>query len=138
MNYKYCSGNQFIDLKKRLDLLKKNILAKFQNIEEFKRLEDDDYLNLGFRFKNQESIGGSFGIKYKDIPEQAVFDVGILKSYDTGNRRYYKRSLIETNVTIDFIENNYFSIVNKAISLYETWKKEDLTEYVKISRGKHG
>ncbi|MBS1745563.1 MAG: hypothetical protein JST21_05290 [Bacteroidetes bacterium] len=137
MSYKYCTEAEFLNLKKRLNLLKRNILAKFQSMQELKREEDNDYLNLIFKIKDPKPFVGTFSIIYKDVPEQTLFHIGVLKYYDLNDKRHFKGSSIGNDTGLDFIEKNYEAIVDKAMSLYESWEKEDLTEYLEISERKH-
>lgn len=132
-NYKYCLDENFTNLKERLNLLKNKIVSNSENLEEFTRLEDKDYLNLGFTIKDQKPFHGSFYILYKDVPEQALFDIGVFKSYDIDKKRYFKRTLLEISISLNKIETNYLLLVQKGLAKYISWKKEDLLAHIEIA-----
>jgi hypothetical protein len=130
--YKSLSPEQYSRLKNELD----GIAERFNELivkHGFNRVIDSkgiDALILSYNMKdNQYTI--NIGLSYND--DNASFDLFILKGFDLKRKRYYKRIILDENLSIDYLKQSWGDIFKRGVDIASSYTKEDLTDFVKIN-----
>ncbi|MBV4355994.1 hypothetical protein [Pinibacter aurantiacus] len=90
-----------------------------------------DILGLDFTCKDGR-YHGNIGFLFNDTPGLYTFTFYITKSFDENKRRHFKKIQIVEHVDLEFIENNYESLLNDALKVYSSLKDEDLDTIIKL------
>ena len=134
--YKHLSDEDFKGLEAKLKEVEPTLIAilEKEGFSETSKLDENDALILDFGTEHVNYYG-SVGIKYNDLPDSGKFSAYVLKCYDSAEekRRYYKKELIQTDLTIQDILKDIDNIASRIIQTYQSWQQKDLSEYVNIS-----
>src|SRR4051794_18039808 len=111
--YKYCSDSDFLLIKERLDILKQKIARSYENVlTKYDRVDDSDYLTLNFTI-NDTLFGGNIHLQFVDKPNSTAFNINVIKTFDDGQYRYFKRKAVYKETELDNIEENYNNLISE-------------------------
>lgn len=131
--YDSISDNQY----QKLDLELRRIdipISRFVQHYSFYPERDSGKGGLGLGYeKKEDAFDGGIGISFDDLPGKPTFTLGMIKTYDTEKRRYYKREDVIKCFELSELEKSFEEWMVKAIERYNALTKQDLIEYVELS-----
>lgn len=90
-----------------------------------------DVLALNYVHEDNTFLG-NIGVAYDEdesSTEKKVFQFYALKAYDTETQRFSKREKLPKLYSLEEVEKDFISLLDACISIYNTWEKDDLTEF---------
>ena len=131
--YKNITENEFIDIKSRLSFIEK-ISSPLMKTHGFTLSEKfrEDVLALDYVYEDN-NFGGNIGVTFDEEESsniKKVFKFYILKAYDTDTQRFYKREKLDKLYSLEEVENGFISLFERCIVIYDSWVKEELTEFI--------
>lgn len=131
--YKNITEKQFVANKKTLQNIEKKIKDFFlrEGFYVLKDADDSDVLALNFNTE-KDKFSGNISLFFNDSISNPSYDITVVKAYDNGDLRKFKRRSIVENVSIEEIKNNYKLYFSDAIEIYKSINKEDLIDSVEL------
>jgi hypothetical protein len=136
INYKDMSEQEFDDMKSRLNSVER-ISSPIMQMRSFylNRRDYDDYLILDYLHDGE--LMGNIGVRYDEEEssiDKRVFDFYITKSYDLNSRRFFVRKGLGRKFTLIEIDEEFVSLFEECLFLYDQIKKEDITESFELPK----
>ena len=103
-------------------------LTKHLKRYSFIRSKKEDSLALDYII-NKSGFWGNLGIMIKDIPDNFLFELYILKAYDDNSLRYSKTITFKDNISLDELEKDFIKLFSDAVSIYQKIEKSEIIEY---------
>ena len=135
--YDNIDEKDFVAIKSRLDSIE-GISSPFLQLSGFylNRKQYEDVLSLDYIHDGKEFMG-NLGVAYDEeesSPDKKIFKFYFIKAYDYKGQRFYKKSALDKRFSLSEVEDNFISLFENCLSIYNSLEKKDLTESIALRK----
>jgi len=115
--YHNVTDSQITEVTKELKAIKPKIevIAKKYKFSPHESIKSDEGVGIGFERKEENLIYSGFGVSLND-DSKITFDINIIKTKDTNDKRLYTSLIFYENVSLDFLKSNLEFWVTQVIN----------------------